>query len=206
MLESSARRPVAAAFAVAMALVLAGCATEKSATPAPSPTPIASLDTAAIQIPRIEFCRLVPSAAVTDALGGKAVSGAAYGNGDEVVLPGVGTDVVHEIGCSWTGTGESSARAWVFARPVSRGFAQDVVSSSTKAKGCRVVAGAPYGEPSMLQVCTLRTGHVRIRHAGLFGQTWLTCEISASGVVQADLLTRTDRWCVKVANALDTAG
>ncbi|MCW2807134.1 MAG: hypothetical protein JWQ93_1089, partial [Marmoricola sp.] len=27
-----------------------------------------------------------------------------------------------------------------------------------------------------------------------------------SGVVQADLLTRTDRWCVKVANALDTAG
>lgn len=206
MLESSARRPAAAAFAfAATALVLAGCSEEKQAAPtAPSPTPVASLSTSALQIPRLEFCQLVPGKSVTEALGGKADSEAAYGNGDEEAIAGVGTDVVHELGCSWTGN-DATARAWVFARPVSPSFAQTVVATGAKTKGCRPVTGPSYGEPSALQVCTFPDGVTRVRYSGLFGQTWLTCELAASATDASQLRSRTDQWCVEVANALNTA-
>ena len=39
-------------------------------------------------------------------------------------MAGIGKDVVHEIGCSWTGDDGTTARAWVFARPVNAAFAQ----------------------------------------------------------------------------------
>ena len=101
-----------------LALLLTGCAEDEKAAPDAPPTPIASLNTVAMQLPRIEFCELVPDSAVSDALGGKPDSDSSYGNGDEVELPGVGKDVVHEIGCSWTAEDGTTARAWVFARPV----------------------------------------------------------------------------------------
>lgn len=212
MLKSSARRPSAPVFAaavtgLALALALAGCAGEKKvAAPEPSPTPIADLDPSAMEIPRIEFCPLVPRRAVTAALGGKVASEAAYGNGDEEELPGVGTDVVHEIGCSWTGAGGTTARAWVFARPVDAGFAKTLVAEAAKVKGCRSVAGSAFGAPSTTQQCTLPTGENRVRHAGLFGQTWLTCELASRGTEPPDLRSRTDQWCVETVNALNTTG
>ncbi len=46
---------------------------------------------------------------------------------------------------------------------------------------------------------------MRVRHAGLFGQTWLTCELAATGDDLAGLRERTDDWCVEVANTLNTA-
>ena len=88
-----------------------------------------------MQVPRIEFCTLVPDAAVDDALGGKPDSDSAYGNGDEVEMAGVGKDVVHEIGCSWTGDDGTAARAWVFARPVDTTFAQTVIASGRRPRG-----------------------------------------------------------------------
>lgn len=215
MLDSSARRPSprdprpllrGLAAVLASGLLLAGCSEDKeSAPPEASPTPIASLNTVAMQVPRIEFCPLVPKDAVGDALGGEAESDAAYGNGDEEELPGVGKDVVHEIGCSWTGKDGTAARAWVFARPISADFARRVVASGKRVKGCRLVPGPAYGKPTMTQLCSLPDGSQRVRHAGLFDQTWLTCELSSGEVEVADLRTRTDRWCVEVANALNTA-
>ncbi len=186
-------------------MALAGCAQgKKAAAPEPSPTPIARLDTAAVEVPRIEFCPLVPKSAVTEALGAQAGSEAAYGNGDEEELSGVGTDVVHEIGCSWTTEGVT-ARAWLFARPVDPAFARKVVAQSGKSKGCRTVAGSAYGDPSLIQRCTLPTGENRVRYAGLFGQSWLSCELESSGTEPAVHRSRTDQWCVQVANALNTA-
>ena len=152
----------------------------------------------------------MPGKAVTDALGGEADSEAAYGNGDEESIAGVGTDVVHELGCSWMRNG-ATARAWVFARPVSPAFARTVVATGERAKGCRSVTGPSYGEPTSLQVCTLPDGTSRVRYAGLFGQTWLTCELAASASASTSateapqLRSRTDQWCVEVVNALDTA-
>ncbi len=206
MRESSARRRRGASLAGALLLVLTvgGCGGEEQAARPPAPTPMARLNTTAMQVPRIEFCELVPDKAVADALGGEPDDTTSYGNGDEQQLPGVGTDVVHEIGCSWTTKEGAAARAWIFARPVETAFARTVVASSRTASGCHLVRGPEFGRPSLTQVCRRPAGNVRVRHAGLFGQTWLTCEVSADDKATA-VRSRADDWCVQIANALDTA-
>jgi hypothetical protein len=201
MLASSARRLFAV---VALGLALTACAEENKAAPEASPTPIGSLNTVAMQLPRIEFCALVPDAAVSDALGAKPVSNSSYGNGDEVDLPGVGKDVVHEIGCVWTAKDGTTARAWVFGRPITPQYARTVIASAKATKGCRTVPGPPYGKPATTQQCQ-RSDGVRVRHAGLFRQTWLTCELAATGTDITGLRKRTDAWCVEIANTLNTA-
>jgi hypothetical protein len=207
MLQSSARRRFRVVVtAVALCLAATGCSEEKKAAPPkPSPTPIASLDTAAMQVPRIAFCGLVPDKAVTEAVGGEAESDTAYKNGDVQPVKGVGRDVVHEIGCAWTGQDGTTARAWVLARPVEAPFARTIIASSRAKKGCRTVAGPAYGQPATTQTCAFPDKTQRFRHAGLFGQTWLTCELASPGTDGTQLRTRTDAWCVQVANALNTA-
>lgn len=206
MLDSSARRCVLGVIAVVLGLLLAACGgAEQKAAPKPAPTPIAKLDTVAMQVPRIEFCGLLPRSALTAALGAKQDSVTAYGNGDEQEISGVGKDVLHELGCAWTTTGGVIARAWVFARPIDAAFARKVISSSTRSTRCRAVPGSLFGKPSTTQTCRFPDGSQRVRHAGLFGQTWLTCEIEASDTSAPRLRSRTDAWCVEVANALNTA-
>jgi hypothetical protein len=198
---------VVLAAVVVMSVAVAGCASdepEKSA-PAPAPTPIAGLNSAAMQVPRIEFCASVPDKAVADALGGKPDSKAAYANGDTEKVDGAGEDVLHEIGCSWSTDEGATARAWVFARPVDAPFAQRAVASNRSTAGCRVVTGPAYGKPAVTQVCRRAGGEQRVRHAGLFGQTWLSCEVSAPSAEAAGIRGRADAWCVQVANALNTA-
>ncbi len=206
MLDSSARRAcVLIAAAVASVLLVTGCSEEKKATPKPSPTPIASLNTVAMQVPRIEFCGLVPASAVSDAVGGKPTRTSAYGNGDVQGVRSVGRDVVHEIGCTWTGKDGTTARAWVFARPIDTAFARTVIASSRAKKGCTTVTGPAYGKPATTQQCEFADRSRRFRHSGLFGQTWLSCELASPGLDATELRTRTDAWCVQVANALNTA-
>ena len=206
MLRSSARRPFLIVSAALLALgVMTGCSEDEQAAPDPAPTPIASLNTVEMELPRIEFCQLVSDSAVEDAVGGKPASDSSYGNGEELEVAGVGKDVVHEIGCSWTGESGDTAQAWVFARPVNPEFARSVIASGKETKGCRTVAGPPYGKPAETQVCRLADGKQRVRHAGLFGQTWLTCDLAATEVDEADLRDRADTWCSEVANALNTA-
>ena len=206
--SGSARVPALAGLLLAGALV-AGCAGDQEPRQKADPTPISRLNTSAMEVPRIDFCPLVPASAVSGALGGKPASEAAYGNGDEAALPGVGTDVVHEIGCTWSGADGTTAQAWVFARPVDAALARSVIASGKERKGCRTVPGPSYGDPSGTQVCRLPGGETRVRHSGLFGQTWLTCQLSATGTGTdtkvGELRTRTDRWCVEVVNAVNTA-
>lgn len=187
--------------------ILGGCAEEKSSAPEPSPTPLASLNTSAMQVPRIEFCQLVPASAVSDAVGGRPDDAATYGNGDVEPRSGISRDVLHEIGCVWSGEDGTTARAWVFARPVTPSFADEVVSASQQTRGCREVSGPAFGRPSYAQECTTSGAGLRVRRAGLFGQTWLSCELTRPRpATLPDLRIRTDAWCVEVANALDTAG
>jgi len=198
---------VVLAVVVAMSVVITGCASDEPAKSAPTaaPTPITGLNSAAMQVPRIEFCASVPEQAVTDALGGKPDSKVAYGNGDKENVDGSGDDVLHEIGCSWRTHEGATARAWVFARPVDATFARRVVASNKDAAGCRVVSGPAYGRPTVTQVCRRAGGEQRVRHAGLFGQTWLSCEVSSPSGETAGIRGRADAWCVQVANALNTA-
>jgi len=170
-----------------------------------------------MRLPRIDFCSLVPTRAVAGALGGRPQARRTWGNGDRLALRGV-EDTVAETGCAWSrpdgptagrGTAPSSttARAWVFARPVEQADAAAVVAQAGAVRGCRVPAGPAYGDPSVTQLCSspaagLAAGEQRVRHAGLFGTTWLTCEVQ--GPASGTLRSRADAWCVEVANALDT--
>jgi hypothetical protein len=167
---------------------------------------MARLDTTTLQVPRIEFCELVPASAVSRALDAEPDTEDSYRSGDETTLAGVGQEVVQEIGCSWSTDAGATARAWVFARPVDADFARTVLESSRRAKGCRTTRGPSYGDPSLIQTCRLSEGAVRVRHAGLFGQTWLTCEVSAPAPAdRAAVAARSERWCVEVANTLNAS-
>jgi hypothetical protein len=215
LLRVPVARTVTAVAAVALALTVSGVAScgtgsePRATAPKVSPTPIAKLNTGAMKLARVEFCPLLPSRAVTAALDGRSTADASWSDGDKALLEdGAGLDdVVHEYGCRWTRSdqgGTTSASAWMFARTLTRRDARGVMTANRKQPGCRVTHGPGFGSPSQLQLCT--TGGVRrARVAGLFGDSWLTCQVSAPTSVPAPSLTRrTDAWCVQVANATNT--
>jgi hypothetical protein len=187
----------------AIALGCAGCGPSGSprVAPTPEPTPLARLNTAAMALPRIDFCTLVPPTAVKDALAAAHGTPKRWGNGQGTDLPGVGEQVVAEHGCAWT-AGTAAARAWTFAPPVSRTFASAVAAQARRQGNCHDLSGPPFGQPSLTQLCSDGATH-RVRHAGLFGDTWLTCEVADAAPVRA-VRHRADAWCVQVANVLNT--
>lgn len=184
--------------------VAGGCA-QHASTQQPRmqarPTPIAQLNTEAMNIPRIDFCALVPHHAIDAALGSTHPHASSYGDGDRADVTGQGSDVVAEQGCLWS-AGSAQARAWTFARPIDRRFARAVVREEAGRPGCSLVSGPPFGQPSLTQRC--RTGQsVRVRHAGLFGSTWLTCEVTDTAPAP-QVRSRADAWCAEIANTLNT--
>jgi len=202
------RRAVAGAVLLACVLVLAACSgDEETAAPEPEPTPIANLNTRAMQIPRIQFCPRIDPDAVEAALAGRPDDDRSYGNGDEAeVLERGRADVVQELGCEWSTEEGVHARAWVFARPVTPRLARRLVSDAAAETSCRRTRTAAFGSPSYGQVCRGDDQSKRVRRAGLFGQTWLTCELAVPATTAArELAQRGDAWCVEVANALNTA-
>lgn len=195
-----------AALALATLLAVSGCSgsgAPPKAQAAP-PTPIARLNTAAMTLPRVTFCSRLARTAVRAALGSAGRWRlATYRDGDRTAV-GAGTDTVAEDGCAWAAdTGSALARAWVFAPPADTQLARQVIREARGRSGCRLVKGPAFGSPSLTQVCTGTTG-TRVRHAGLFGSTWLSCEVSADASV-AVVRKRADAWCVQVVNTLNTA-
>lgn len=188
---SSARRRVAPALLVVA--LAAGCSgTEEEPAPDPPPEGVAEIDPAEMALPRIDFCELVPEESVADALGGTPRSSA-----------GRATDLdVQETGCTWR-AGGTVARAWIFARPVGERLATRTAEQAADREGCDAEVDDAFGRPSVHQVCRLGDDRVRDRRAGLFGDTWLTCELAGPAEV---LAPRADAWCAQVAEALDTAG
>lgn len=185
-------------------VLLSGCSgsAPRAAPRTARPTPIARLNTAQMELHRIPFCDLLPRQAVTEALAGRATDRSSWRNGDTTPVVGGRGDRAQELGCRFS-AGSSTAAAWVFASPVEPGFAHQVVRDSSREDGCRDEPGATFGQPSELQTCRLPGGVVRVRHAGLFGQTWLTCQVSAAATEQ-QVTRRADAWCVQVANTLNT--
>jgi len=206
------RIPQVAAVATVITLgatVLAGCGGNDvpAAAPSASATPISELQSSQMTVVRVEFCDLVDRAAIRRALAGAATSASSWTNGDPV--PGAGSgDIGHEVGCAWKGPKGRTARAWVFARPVSPSFARSLVAAAADATGCRVVAGPAFGKPTVAQICTLtgsgaNGGTTRVRYAGLFTDTWLTCEVTGPLGERAQAKARAGTWCVSVATTLD---
>jgi hypothetical protein len=193
------RIPRLAATLVVLGLLVGGCGGSDPGTPPhPRATSLAGLDSASMRLVRVEFCDLVPGSAVRKALGGPSTGQQHWGNGDQPPVEAGQGDLAHEFGCSWDRDG-LAARAWIFARPVSAGFVRSVIAQARSRKGCATRTPTRFGTPSLTQTCT--TGaRTRVRHAGLFGDTWLTCEVvgPVSGTT-----ARAEGWCVAVANALD---
>lgn len=167
-------------------------------------TPLASFDTSRVTILRTGFCDRVPDAAVTEALRADPGDESTYANGDRVRLaPGV-RDRAHEYGCSWTADGTTAA-AWVFAPPVPRSTAGDLLRRARAARGCEPIPDAPaYGEPSVGLICTAR-GSRMVSYRGLFGDAWLVCSITSDEVPPGEsadsTVDRAGRWCVAMALA-----
>jgi hypothetical protein len=150
-----------------------------------------------VEARRAPFCDALPAAAVAAAVG-KSAKASAYEPGDRFELePGM-TDIAHEFGCRFE-RGRTVARAWVFAAPVSTGDARAMVRAAVEQKGCSPTGPLGFGTPGAVLDCG--AGRRRsLRAIGLFGDTWLHCELSAPA--GADLAVRGQRWCAEVAIAV----
>ena len=93
----------------------------------------------------------------------------------------------------------TTARAWVFAPPVTQKRARALAGGASRGAGCRVAEDAPsFGAPSVAVTCETPQRTTTSFH-GLFGDAWLSCSLSVAG--DGDLLERAGRWCVTVADA-----
>lgn len=195
---------VSTVAAIVLAIMaLAGCSAA-STTPEPSLSsqPLDGLRPATVDVARIPFCDLVPQTAIAAALAGTPGSSRHWGNGDPAPVGGRG-EISHEFGCSWTRS-RTVASAWVFARPIDAAFARQVIASAGRAPGCTTVRSSTFGRPSMRQICTRSDRTIRIRRAGLFTDTWLTCELRGPRNQAVRLDARAETWCTDLGNALDT--
>lgn len=183
-------------------LLLAGCtgggSEPKSAPPSQSATPLQSLKTTELVVPRQGFCPMVAPAEVATALGGQPTTSTSYDNGQRAWLTDQVRDVSHEYGCSWRMHKRATARAWVFAPPITPARARELVRSATGG-GCSAVSAPDFGAPSVSTRCAGEDG-VTEGYFGLFGDAWLGCTLHVQDR-NADLSQRTSRWCATVLSA-----
>lgn len=193
---------VAALLAPVLLSGLAACSSDDpKARPSATATPLGKLKASSLRLARAEFCDRIPKTAVRRALGADPSTDASWGNGDPVDGAGGTGDVGHEIGCSWSVANGPTVRAWVFARPVSPAFAAQLVRQAGRGVvGCTVSQTTIFGTPSVLQSCTTPRGIHDMRRAGLFGDTWVTCELSNA----SNMRPRLDAWCAQVVAALSS--
>jgi hypothetical protein len=190
---------VAALLAPVLLTGLVACSSDDPRTaPSARATPLAKLKISSLRLARAEFCDRIPKTAVRRALGADPSTDASWGNGDPVDGSGGTGDVGHEIGCSWSVANGPTVRAWVFARPVNPAFAAQLVRQAGRVVGCTVEPTTVFGTPSLLQSCTTPRGIHEVRRAGLFGDTWVTCEVTGG----AETRTRLDPWCAQVVAAM----
>lgn len=149
---------------------------------------LASADTTTMTVRRTAFCSALPGATVAAALGAAVDAHTTWQPGQRVRL-GKAEDVADEYGCSWTTASGATARAWVFAPPITADRAAALAKAAPA--GCRPAAAMPaFGAPTSALRCGGRT---LVR--GLFGDAWLSCELTGHDV---DLV---GRWCLAVARA-----
>lgn len=186
---------------------------DRSSGASSSPGQRRAVDPAALEVGRGPFCDRIPARAVRRVLGGPVQRTHHYGNGDSAELTPGYVDVAHEFNCSFE-RGEATARAWVFAPPVSPELAARVVAEIKTQRGCRFSRTPRFGGASVTTVCTLRqpSPTTRVSQHGLFGDAWLSCELTVprtrSGPQPAediaDIADRTAQWCADVLAAADT--
>ena len=177
--------------------------------PAYTSTALADFDTSTVTIDRAPFCDGLPEEALTEALPGDVGwTVTTYDNGERARLGSGPKDVAHEYGCRVDGAGlpDGALEAWLFAPPVTRSRAAELVEEAVDAKGCSRQEQAPaYGAPSVAVVCPAGK-RTSASFRGLFGDAWLACSVTArTPVPEQERLDRAGRWCVAVAQAASSA-
>jgi hypothetical protein len=178
---------------------------ERAPAPTPQPerfstTPLAEVDTAGVALTRGPFCEAVDERQVEAALG-VAPEVQTWQNGDRIDVGGGATDLVHEFGCRYAAPDGGAAVAWVFAPPVAADEAQRMVATAAKGAGCQPGDGPPFGAPTLALSCTTKDGSTRASYRGLFGDTWVVCEVDRPAGATWDVVDRAGRWCVAVLQA-----
>ena len=188
--------PAKAGFCVVVTALVTGAGvlfaspSRHAATPAADPLAdrLGSVDTTTMTVRRASFCAAVPDATAAIALGSAVTDHTTWQPGERTRLGRV-DDVLDEYGCSWTAASGASARAWVFAPPVTPARATALRKDAPA--GCRPLAAMPaFGAQTSALTCGEQT---LVR--GRFGDAWLSCELSDDDV------DRVGRWCLAVARA-----
>ena len=177
---------------------------EAGTTPTARPTPLSEVDVSDRRVPRGPFCAALEQDAIEAALSGPVTRTEHYDSGDRARLASGLTDIAHEYNCGYFAATGAQARAWVFAAPVTRTAALALAREGA-GTGCRQLSDAPgFGSPSAASVCRVRPGSATaVTLRGLFGSSWLSCQVSAlRGAGTADLVRRAERWCVQVATTV----
>src|SRR3954451_21980288 len=135
-------------------VLLGGCTSEASAPRRTGPTavPLEQVDLSGVSAVWAPFCEALDETSTTAALGGKPQRSSAYGPGDRVALTPDIRDVAHEYGCVFR-RGGMTARAWLFAQPVTRGQARSYVAERHRVPGCSTAGVLEFGSPGVVQTC-----------------------------------------------------
>lgn len=209
--RAARRRPLARLGAAALVVtgLTAGC-TGSSSPEEPSPTSdaVSDLNLTGVVVAREPFCEALDPESVAELLGGEPTESDSYEAGQRAELaPGL-RDVADEHSCYFeggTGTSMRTARAWLFAQPVTTREARGWAEERSKSRGCREAGELSYGDPGLVQSCSSKD-RSRVTAVGLFGDAWLTCQATAPRRDDPDeLLEQTQRWCAEVARAASVA-
>lgn len=167
-------------------------------------TPLASYDVGAARVTRGPFCSGIDPRQVSAALGAAPASSHAWENGDRVAVGRGSPDVAHEFGCEYDGADGTVAEAWAFAPPVAADQGAKLAKAAARAPGCTAASGGPaFGSPSLALTCTAKDGTATASYRGLFGDTWLVCQVTRPAGATWDVADRAGRWCVGVLEGLD---
>jgi hypothetical protein len=164
-------------------------------------TPLSAYDAQGVALTRAPFCDRLDPRQVSAALGAQAASTRSWKAGDRVSLGKGAADEAQEFGCQYDGPDGAVARAWAFAPPVDATAAAKLVKSASKARGCAPVAPA-FGEPGTGLSCSAADGSATASYRGLFGDTWVVCEVDRPAGATWDVADRAGRWCVGVLQGL----
>ena len=207
-LRGAVRRGPLTRLAVAVVVVTgltAGCSgsdDDSAPEPLPSDTPLAEVDLTGVVAARTAFCDALNPDSVATVLGGEPTRTDEYSSGQRAELaPGL-EDVAHEYSCFFERGKDAkshTARAWLFAQPVTAPEARHLVEQRSGEDGCRDTGELSFGAPGVVQSC-VQGSRRRVTAAGLFGDGWLTCQATAPSTTgEADLLDKVQRWCAEVA-------
>ncbi len=201
------RRRPSSGLALTVVLVAglsAGCTEpdDPAEEPTPSSSALADIDLTGVVASRAAFCDDLDPEGVEELLGGEPSKTTSYDAGQRAELTSGLRDVANEYSCYYergSGTTLQTARAWIFAQPVSAGQAQEWVRERERDERCEVDGELTFGDPGLVQSCAQESRR-RVTAVGLFGDAWVTCQATASKSTEADeLLEAAQRWCAQVA-------